>query len=202
MMQLRTLAALVLAATSLLSESGTTVAGRVTDPAGAGVPGAVVRLRARDGAMQRTTIAAGEGRYAFERVPASEYLVEAQADGFAVKAESVRVTAGGPVSRDIALELPRVDTHVVVTASSTAQTTEETAKAFDVIDAGQMRRRAEFGPCPECGWRNWAGRDHWPACRPEGCGRSTRRCCSTGSGSATRARRRATRWASSPTCWW
>ena len=144
-MLLLTMAVLCLTAASLSSENRATVTGRVTDPTGAAVPGAIVTLRARDGAPQRTAVSDTDGRYRFENLPQAEYLLEAQARGLqTMQAGTVWVESDGAATRDIDLDVARVRTHVVVTASGTAQTTDETAKAFDVIDAAEIGRRAEF----------------------------------------------------------
>src|SRR5918911_3071958 len=65
--------------------SSATVAGRVTDPRGAGLPGASVTLYARDHTSEArlSTTADASGSYRFERVAPGEYVLEAEAEGFA-----------------------------------------------------------------------------------------------------------------------
>jgi iron complex outermembrane receptor protein len=122
-----------------------TIRGRVLDPSGAPVSGAVVRLTARDSGTRTTAISAADGRYRFQNTGASGFLLSASAPGFAApEAAPIELRGNEDIERDLRLALDRVETRVVVTATSTAQTTEEIAKAFDVVDSAEIERRAEF----------------------------------------------------------
>jgi protocatechuate 3,4-dioxygenase beta subunit len=74
---------------------GRAVAGRVTDPAGDPVSGAVVRLATEEGVGGRElrTIAAADGGFRFDPVPSDEYRLEGEAPGFSatVAPDPVRV---------------------------------------------------------------------------------------------------------------
>ncbi len=119
------------------------VSGSVRDPQGRVVPGAVVSLYSRAGNAAVTTTADARGAYRFESVAAGDYLLRADAPGFAgYLADDVHVAA--PVTRDIALELARVREQVVVTASGTSQAPDEVSKTITVIDTAEMLQRDVF----------------------------------------------------------
>lgn len=142
MIRHRIWAAALAAASSL---SAQTVRGRVLDPSGSPVPGATVRLTARDTGTRRTAIAGKDGTFHFDKTGSSEFLLSASAPDFAPSDPAqLDIRGQGEVVHDLKLPIARVETRVVITATSTAQTTEELAKAFDVIDAAEIERRAEF----------------------------------------------------------
>jgi len=129
------------------ASAAATISGRVTDSQGAGVPGAIVTLYARGRAAVRLATATGEtGAYRFARLAApGEYIVEAEAEGFARTASSVvRVERGATLAFDITLELAGVSAEVVVTASDTPQIVDEVSKAITVIGRREIEERDEF----------------------------------------------------------
>jgi len=123
-----------------------TLSGRVTDRQGAGVPGATVTLYRRERPTEGIqTVTDETGAYRFERIASGEYLIEAEASGFARSAaQQMRVESGGSPSLNITLEIAGVREEVVVTASGTAQTTDEVSKAITVIDQREIDERDEF----------------------------------------------------------
>jgi iron complex outermembrane receptor protein len=116
------------------------------DRQGAGVPGATVKLYARERPTEGVqTVTDTTGAYRFERLAPGEYLVEAEAPGFARSAaQQVRVESGANPTLDIPLELAGVREEVVVTASGTAQTVDEVSKAITVVDQREIDERDEF----------------------------------------------------------
>jgi hypothetical protein len=73
----------------------TSINGRVTDAQGAGVAGAIITLYARAPQLRLTARTDENGAYRFERLAPGEYLLEADARGFAPAiAQSVRVERG------------------------------------------------------------------------------------------------------------
>jgi vitamin B12 transporter len=124
-----------------------TVAGRVTDPQGAGLPGAIVTLYARERKEVRLATATdGAGAYRFERLAPGAYLVEAEARGFARgAAREVTVARGGAsASLDLRLEVEGVSTEVVVIASDAPQTVDEVSKATTVVGRRELEERDEY----------------------------------------------------------
>ena len=116
------------------------VTGSIKDPQGRAVPGATVALFSRTGnaAFQTSTDTAGSFR--FESVAAGEYLLRAEAPGFATfVSEVLRIT--GPVTEDVSLRLAGVREQVIVTAAGTPQGPAEVARTVTTIDAAEARQR-------------------------------------------------------------
>ncbi|MGC8759898.1 MAG: TonB-dependent receptor [Bryobacteraceae bacterium] len=121
------------------------ITGRVTDPSGAAVPQAAVRLFTRDATFQQTTTTDAEGRFRFERLVPAEYLIEARTEGLdQASPVSVRAEAGRVSDVNLRLDIRGLATQVQVTAAVTPQSTIESGKAMDIIDSAEMERRAEI----------------------------------------------------------
>jgi hypothetical protein len=70
------------------------ISGYIKDPQGANVPGATVRLYGRDRTFSLVTVTDSNGAYSFKNLAPGEYLVEAEAKGFAVApAQTVNANA-------------------------------------------------------------------------------------------------------------
>jgi iron complex outermembrane receptor protein len=121
------------------------ITGRVVDPQGAGVAGALVTLYARAPALRLNARTDAAGAYRFERLAAGEYLVEADALGFApAAAERVHVRAGEAATADVRLEVAALREQVVVTASDTAQAVDEVSKSLTTVARRELEERDEF----------------------------------------------------------
>lgn len=112
--------ALFLLPTSLLAQTELTagVRGTVTAQAdGARVPGAHVVLRNAALGVERTTVADGEGNFAFNALPPGEgYSVEASAEGFrAGERKDLKLTTGAFLAIALALEVSGVAAAVEIT---------------------------------------------------------------------------------------
>src|SRR5260370_40944174 len=144
---LGSLAALLFAlvcTTIALAQTTNTITGRVTDPQGAAVKGATVKLYARDNRVPITTTSDGTGVYRFEGLTPGEYIVEVQSPGFARSVRPLRVERGREATFNVGLEIAVISSEVVVTAEGTRQSTDEVAKAISVVDAKQIERRDEY----------------------------------------------------------
>ncbi|MCA1620220.1 MAG: TonB-dependent receptor [Acidobacteria bacterium] len=124
---------------------GATLSGRVTDPRGDSVARATVTLRERARTQVRlSTRADGAGAYRFERLAPGEYIVEAEAPGFAhVAAQVVSVARAARATLDVRLEVAGVSTEVVVTAADAPQTADEVSKAVTAVTAREIDERDE-----------------------------------------------------------
>jgi iron complex outermembrane receptor protein len=93
-----------------------------------------------------TAVTDAGGAYRFEKLAAGEYLVEADARGFApAVAHKVRVERGRAVTTlDLALEVAGVRAQVVVTAADTPQPVDEVSKAVTTVGAGELEERDEY----------------------------------------------------------
>jgi hypothetical protein len=78
--------------------------GRVTDASGALVPGAAVTIAGAAG-FTRTTVAGGDGGYAFAGLPAGAYTVQASAPQLAMPAVKVSLKGGGTQQLDLQLKV-------------------------------------------------------------------------------------------------
>jgi iron complex outermembrane receptor protein len=123
---------------------GASISGHVKDPKGANLPGATVALYGRDRTFSLVTATDAGGAYSFEKLAPGEYLVEAEASGFAAaSAKSVMVERGQTTTLDISVELSGVRSTVVVTASDSPQTVDEVSKALTVVDNQEIDERDE-----------------------------------------------------------
>src|ERR1044072_5004166 len=86
--------------------NGSAISGYIKDQQGANVPGATVRLYGRERSFSLVTVTDASGAYSFKNLAAGEYLVEAEASGFALApAQSVDVERGKTTTHDVTLEL-------------------------------------------------------------------------------------------------
>src|ERR1044072_175013 len=135
---------LVLTQSALAQSGTTTITGHVKDPQDANLPGATVTLYARERTFSLTTTTDSSGTYRFERLAPGEYLVEAEAEGFAsASAKQLVVERGQTATLDIQLELSSVRSTVVVTASDTPQSVDEVSKAVTGLDQQDIDERDE-----------------------------------------------------------
>lgn len=121
----------------------TTITGHVNDPQGASLPGATVTLYAREHAFRVTTTTDSTGMYSFEKLMPGEYLVEAQAEGFASARARRVVVNRGTATIDIPLELSGLRSSVVITAADTPQPVDEVSKAVTVVAQQDIDERDE-----------------------------------------------------------
>ena len=104
----------------------TEIAGHVKDPQGANLPGATVRLVGRDRTFSLITSTDSSGAYNFKHLAAGDYLIEAEASGFALaQAQLVTAARGQTTTLEIALQLSGLRGSVVITASDNPQTVDE-----------------------------------------------------------------------------
>ena len=122
----------------------TTVTVRVRDPQGAVVVKAAVTLYSRDNGVVLKGFTDEKGTCLFEHLEAGDYLIEAEAKGFArAPAQALQVERNVAATLDISLPLAGITEQVVVTAQGTAQAVDEVSKAVSVVDQQQMSERDE-----------------------------------------------------------
>jgi iron complex outermembrane receptor protein len=103
--------------TAALSQTPTgRLSGIVTDPSGAAVPGAQVRIKNLDSGLAKSIVTDREGRYALGGVPAGHYQVSADYSGFeAAVRDGVAVSEGSESTVALALSLGKSAAIVQVT---------------------------------------------------------------------------------------
>ena len=114
---------------------GQAISGVIRDSQGAGIPGALVHLVARDNTARAEVVSDPTGQYRLERVAPGAYLLEARAAGFTASSARPVSINNNDEQVDFQLVIAAVQTGVVVTASGTAQTTDELAKSVSTVDA-------------------------------------------------------------------
>ncbi|HEU4834382.1 MAG TPA: TonB-dependent receptor [Pyrinomonadaceae bacterium] len=117
----------------------------IRDPRGANLPGATVRLYSRDRSFNLVTVTDANGEYHFKDLAPGEYLIEAEAAGFArASATTLKVERGKTTTLDTRLELAGLRSTVVITASDTPQTVDEVSKALTVVADQEIEERNEL----------------------------------------------------------
>ena len=117
---------------------------RVVDPQTAALANAEVTLYTRDNRIRIKCLTDRAGNCRFERLAPGEYLIEAEATGFARASTNVaRVERDAATSLEISLPLAGVSAQVVVTAQGTAQSVDEVSKAISVVDSRVIDERDE-----------------------------------------------------------
>jgi hypothetical protein len=92
-----------------------TVRGAVTDPTGAVVPHAVVRLGSQLSGYSVTTVADDQGRYTFNSVPFAQFTLTAEAQGFQPAARTDHLRSSVPLILNLQLALAQSKESVTVT---------------------------------------------------------------------------------------
>ena len=126
---------------SVFGQGGASITGHVTDPNGANVAGAEVRLHIRSGVrlFARTN---RDGVYAFTGLGSGEYLLEVTASGFStVTGRSVELQSGQTLTSDFQLNVASLNETVVVVSTGTPQRVDEVSKAVSVIEAQEIEAR-------------------------------------------------------------
>lgn len=134
---------LVFSAAVVIAGAGARLRGRVIDQSSAAVSGAIVRLSLREGLQWAATTDAN-GAFSFDQLNAGEYLIETEARNFRRQVESLRLGPQEDRTLEVTLHAAGVDEHMVVTASGTAQSVDETSKSVTVVDEEKIERRDEY----------------------------------------------------------
>lgn len=132
---------------SLAHAQQTSITGTVADAQGGVMPGAVVRLRPIGGGASLTSSSNQAGIYIFPSVPAMDYIVEAEFQGFATIKRQVTVLVGQVATVDFSMSLASAATTVEVTGEALAIST-TTSEVAGNIDPIQMKEVPLNG-------RNW-----------------------------------------------
>jgi vitamin B12 transporter len=115
---------------------GSSVAGLVKDPSGAAVPNATVVLEAQDNTTSLQAVSNHAGRYRFEHLSPGQYLISAKARGLqSSSVKTIEVNKDKSSEVELPLSLVAVTNSVMVTASGTAQATDEAAKSISIADS-------------------------------------------------------------------
>jgi vitamin B12 transporter len=121
------------------------LSGTISDRSGLPVPTARVELYTRRSVERHVTHSDETGRYAFARISAGEYLLEAYAKQLST-GQPLAILIGQRDSHEanVFLDVTAVIGRVVVTATGGAQPLHEIARAVDVLSRPSIDDRAEF----------------------------------------------------------
>ncbi|HUG44043.1 MAG TPA: TonB-dependent receptor [Acidobacteriota bacterium] len=115
--------------------------GRVVDLLQAGIEGVRVTLTSRDGQRAIVVSTDPNGRFVLDRLTGGDFLLELHQEGFAPKILSLSLSAEETRDVQLQLNLARVSNQIVVTATGTAQSVEETSKSMSVVDSNLIEKR-------------------------------------------------------------
>jgi TonB-linked SusC/RagA family outer membrane protein len=126
------------------AQGGTTISGRVTNEAGAPLPGASVFLQGLSIGSQTND----QGRYSFvvaqARATGQTATLTARVIGYAAKSVSVTLTAGQAITQDFTLASnPLRLGEVVVTGAGTSTTRERLTTTINTVDSSAIHRVAQ-----------------------------------------------------------
>jgi len=147
-----TLTALAFLGLRAYSQSTATLVGDVSDPAGAAVPGAVVRLTNAIAGYSSEVTTGLDGHFQFVNVPFQTYVLRVEKAGFDPKQQSISLRTNIPFKLDVSLALAGQDTVIDVTASellstidteATGTRTELNAASFDRLPSQAGSRGIE-----------------------------------------------------------
>ena len=114
-----------------------TIRGQVSDPSGAGVPGAVVRAVSSSG-QTISGVATTDGSYEIRGLAPGVYTVRAQSPGFAIfEQQRVELLAGQGKKLDIALRLAEEKEQVTVSAQTTQVSVAPQENATSLVIKGE-----------------------------------------------------------------
>src|SRR6185437_6221656 len=98
-----------------------TISGLVTDPSGAVIKDAPINIKNKATGFTRQTKSENDGTYSAPALPAGDYEVQVQVQGFRTILREVTVTVGVIVKADLPLELGQATEIVTVQAAGAAQ---------------------------------------------------------------------------------
>lgn len=143
--------ALLLATPVVRGQATTSLRGTITDPSGAAIPNAAVRLVNNDINVERTATADAQGNYIFLEVPPGKYTLGVEAAGFAhYQQVGVLLEVSLPATVNIKMKIgPSQETVTVTEAAAPINTTDATlgnnfgtlqisTLPFDGLDATQI----------------------------------------------------------------
>jgi carboxypeptidase family protein len=110
-----------------------TISGMVTDPSGAVIKDAPITIRSKATGFTRQTKSENDGAYSAPALPAGEYEVQVQMQGFRTILRQVTVTVGAIVKADLALELGQTTEIVTVEAAGASQINYESHSVDGII---------------------------------------------------------------------
>src|SRR5215813_106119 len=117
------------------------ITGLVTDPSGAAIPGATVKLTNKETRAERTAVTNDGGNYAFPSLEPGDYEITVTAQGFRKKViESVAAQISKSTNVDISVEAGGATEQVTISAGGEAQLQKDDSSVGNVIDSDRITR--------------------------------------------------------------
>jgi hypothetical protein len=138
------MAALSAAAAWGQSINSGTVSGQVTDPSGAFIAGAKVRLTNPVTGFEQTAVTDTSGAFKFNSVPVNNYHLDVSSAGFNSIQQNVDVRNSVPVVANIALNIATESSTVTVQATAAAVETDTTS--HQDVDSSAFSKLPVFSP--------------------------------------------------------
>jgi hypothetical protein len=114
--------------------------GKVVDPNGASVPGAIVQAKSLETGLERLATTNDEGFFIITNLPPGVYEIGVQAQGFAVRAQRVRVFVGSVVRVDTQLSVTPVTVdEQIIEGSGGVEINTQTGQLSDPISGRLLR---------------------------------------------------------------
>ncbi len=110
-----------------------TISGTITDPSGAVIKDAPIIVRNKATGVERRTKSEDDGTYSAPALPAGQYEVQVQMQGFRTLLREVTVTVGSIIKLDLAMEIGQTTEIVTIEAAGAAQINYESHSVDGVI---------------------------------------------------------------------
>src|ERR1044072_1461552 len=131
-------------APNVFGQGTSSIMGTVTDERGAKVSGAKATVTFSSGS-ELTTTTNQAGVFEFTKLKPGSYLLEIEAEGFAVfTSEQIQLTRGESKAIPVQLRVAGINANVVVTATGTAQRADEVAKVVSTLDAQEIEAKHDL----------------------------------------------------------
>ncbi len=124
------------------------VAGSITDPSGAVVPGAKVVVKNVDTGVTRSTASDTGGLYVIPSLPAGHYQVTVEVTGFQPSSQTADVTVGGTVERSFHLSVGGTNQQVDVSAQGGLNLQTESHTVGGILGTAQLEQLPVSGRNP------------------------------------------------------
>jgi len=109
------------------------IAGTVTDPSGAVIPGAVVKATNTGTTLSNQTLSSSAGEFSFQDLPLGDYTITVVQSGFEpLKINGVRVSGGAIYNLPIKLNVAQTTSTVEVSAAAVSVETTTVAQTNDL----------------------------------------------------------------------
>ena len=125
-------------------QSTATLTGKITDPTDAVITGAKISAQPLDSAGKLATTQSGQaGNFSFA-LTTGRYRVSIERKGFVTAKQELTLAAGETRTWDVRLELEKLSSNVVVTATAQPMTAETTPALVDIVTKQEIDERQDI----------------------------------------------------------